>query len=175
MSDFTIGVFMDCALTYDGAPATTISGLGHLEGQEVVVLADNSPVEGLVVKNGEITLPQAASVVHVGLPYESDLETLSLEVEQRDGTGQGRKKKVGQLVLRLLDSRGLEAGPDADHMTEIKWRSGEDYNAPTDLFTGDKKLVISPQWGTDGRVFIRQSQPLPVTILAVIPEMVPGD
>ena len=166
------GVFLDCSLTYRGAAVDTISGLDHLEGDTVNALADGNVVEGLTVTGGEITLPFEAAVVHVGLPYTADLETLRLEFDAGQGTMQGRKKQISKLTLRLENTRGLVAGPDADNLTELKWRQGEDYNAPTDLFTGDKDLNISPRWNTVGRIFIRQTYPLPVTVLGVIPEVV---
>ena len=166
------GVFLDSSLTYRGTAADTISGLEHLEGETVNALADGNVVEDLTVTNGEITLPFEAAVVHVGLPYTADLETLRLEFDAGQGTMQGRKKQISKLTLRLESTRGLVAGPDVNNLTELKWRQGEDYNAPTDLFTGDKDLNISPRWNTVGRIFIRQTYPLPVTVLGVIPEVV---
>mgnify|MGYP003345655058 FL=1 len=104
------GVFLDSSLTYRGTAADTISGLEHLEGETVNALADGNVVEDLTVTNGEITLPFEAAVVHVGLPYTADLETLRLEFDAGQGTMQGRKKQISKLTLRLESTRGLEIG-----------------------------------------------------------------
>jgi hypothetical protein len=145
-----------------------ISGLDHLEGCAVAVLADGEPVNGLRVAGGAISLPAPASHVHVGLPFVGELETLALELESQDGTTQGRKKKVARVTLRVMNTRGLEAGPTETELTPLSYRD-------EGLATGDFDVVVAPHWNTDGRVFVRQTAPLPATVLAIIPEVVPGD
>jgi hypothetical protein len=160
--------FVDCGLTYRGDPATVISGLDHLEGREVVVLADGNVKQGMTVTDGQIELEAAASVVHVGLPYVSDLETLNMEIPLRDGTMQGRKVHVSELVVRFLRSRGGWIGPDADNLDEITQRSSEPLGAPIALFTGDYPATVPAEQDNGGRIFIRQRDPLPMTVLAII-------
>ena len=53
----------------------------------------------------------------------------------------------------------------------MKYRTNEPYGSPVALFTGDKEFAIAPGWNTEGRIFIRQIDPLPITVLAVIPEV----
>jgi len=48
---------------------TTLSGLSHLEGAEVVAAANGYAETGLIVSGGSVTLSTPASRVHVGLPY----------------------------------------------------------------------------------------------------------
>jgi len=60
--------YVDCGATYQGAAATTISGLDWLEGETVSILADAAVIAPQVVQGGAVTLPAPASVVHVGLP-----------------------------------------------------------------------------------------------------------
>ncbi len=164
--------FVDCGATYSGAAATTISGLDHLEGRAVTVLADGNVVSGLTVAAGAITLPRAATKVHVGLAYVSDIETLNLELSTRSmPTAQGIRKKVNAVTVRFLRSRGLFIGPTFDDLVEMKWREDEDYGEATKLLTGDKEQHLSPQWNSNGRVAIRQSYPLPMEIQAVIPDV----
>jgi hypothetical protein len=166
------GFFVDCGATYSGAAATTITGLDHLEGRAVSVLSDGNVVAGLTVSGGAITLPRAATKVHVGLAYVSDVETLNIELSTRSmPTAQGIQKKVTSVVVRFLRSRGLFIGPDFDNLSEMKWRENEDYGEATQLLTGDKKQHLSPQWNSNGRVAIRQSYPLPMEIQAVIPDV----
>ena len=176
--DFTAiedAFFVDCGLTYDGVAATVISGLDHLVGETVSILADgNVSPQQVVAVGGTITLPQAASVVHVGLPYASTLETLNVDLTAQGDTLQGKKKVINQVTLRLEDTRELWIGPDIDHLVQVPFRTDEGYEEATRLYTGDKRVTIRSSWGTNGRVVIRQSDPLPITILAIIPEVSPG-
>ena len=176
--DFTAiedAFFVDCGLTYDGVAATVISGLDHLVGETVSILADgNVSPQQVVAVGGTITLPQAASVVHVGLPYTSTLETLNVDLTAQGDTLQGKKKVINQVTLRLEDTRELWIGPDTDHLVQVPFRTDEGYEEATRLYTGDKRVTIRSSWGTNGRIVIRQSDPLPITILAIIPEVTPG-
>ena len=171
-------VFMDCAKTYSGPPATTIAGLGHLEGKTVAVLADGNVVTGKTVTGGAITLTNAASKVHVGLPYTCDLETLNVELNLNSGTTQGTQVKISEVTLRFLNSRGGQVGPDSDNgganLDDIITRTSEPLGSPTNLYTGDIKMPIVSGYDVGGRIFFRQDKPLPTTILAVIPVVTVG-
>lgn len=167
-NDVTLGVFLDSALTYDGAPTTTLTGIDHLEGETVHALADGSVWKGLVVTDGTVELPQSASVVHVGLPIPTPtIEMLPLEIQGANG----RKRRVTRIFVRLENSRGIWAGPDTTRMTEAKWRSDENYGEATGLFTGDKELVVQSVWGINGTLVVQQRDPLPLSINAVMPEI----
>lgn len=158
--------------------AQTISGLDHLEGQQVVALADGDVIKGLTVTNGSLTLSRRFGRVHIGLPFVSDIETLDIDApEPGGGTSQGAFKKVADLTIRFEKSRGLLYGPSVvpergalqTDLYEIKDREFETFGSPTNLTTGDKFVTMSPDWNTNGRIFIRQINPLPMHILAVIP------
>jgi hypothetical protein len=138
----------------------------------VAVLADGNVVAGKTVANGAITLPRAATKVHVGLAYTSDIETLNLELSMRGmPTAQSINKKISRVSVRFQRSRGLFIGPDFDALSEMKWRENEDYGEATQLLTGDKDQHLLPSWNTNGRIAIRQSYPLPMEIQAVIPDV----
>lgn len=153
---------------------TSISGLDHLEGETLACLADGNVVAGLTVSSGAVTLSRAASRVHMGLGYTTDLETLDLNYTTKAGTIQGRLKKVSKVILRFEDTRGGFVGPDADNLVEMKQREFELLGQPTQLITGDREVVITPDWNTGARIFIRQTDPLPLTLLAVVPDVAVG-
>lgn len=157
---------------YIRTPKETLSGLDHLEGELVSVLSDGSPQRELTVTNGSITLPRAGSRVHVGLPYETDLETLDLDIAELNSFG--RKKTVSRLNVITEKTRGMMAGPNKDKLFDFKQRSDEEYNEPTRMTTGHMKTVLSPSWFDMGRVCLRQTDPLPMTVLGVIPEVEVG-
>ena len=159
------GIFMDCAVSYSGTPATVISGLGHLEGKAVAVLADGVVVTGKTVASGQITLASAASKVHVGLAYTAEIETLNLEFGERMSS-QGRTKAVRKVVVRCQNTKGFQIGPDSARLTTPNcWGK----LAAGTVFTGDVEHRIKGDWATDGSVVIRQSDPLPLTVNAVVP------
>lgn len=155
--------------------ATTITGLGHLEGFSVTVLADGSVQGPFTVTGGQITLNPGAGIAHIGLAYTADLETLNIEAQLQNGTTQGRKVRVAKVTLRFLNSRGGFIGPDSTHLSELVQRTGEPMGSPIALFTGDVPETMNADYETGGRVFYRQTDPLPVTILGVIPVITVGE
>ncbi len=153
---------------------TAITDLNHLEGRTVVVLADGSVVNGLVVTGNSITLPVAAGRAHIGLGFYSDLQTLNLELNLLTGTTQGRLLKVPSVQFRFLNSSGGWIGPDVNHLDQIVLRTDEPMGSPEALYSGFHRQPIAGDYAEGGRVFFRQKDPLPVTILAVIPEVAVG-
>jgi hypothetical protein len=149
-----------------------LDGLWHLEGRSVAILADGSVQPTATVSRGRITLTRAAGRIVAGLPYVCDLETLNIEAGPP--TLQGRLKVINEVTLRVKDTRGLSVGPTSSRLVDIKERLGENYGYPTMLVTGDEKVLIDPSWNTQGRVFVRQSNPLPATVVAIIPRLEAG-
>ena len=165
--------FVDCGLSYNGAPISTVSGLGHLEGKTVSILADGAVHPRRVVTSGSITLDQAASKITIGLQYIADAKTLPLSFETM-AFGQGRQKNVNNVWLRVYNSSGIFAGPNETSLTEYKQRSAETYGSPPGLKTEEIRLPISPSWNDSGQVLIRQNDPLPLTIVSMTLEVAIG-
>ena len=113
--------------TYEVA-RNTISGLSYIEGKTVSILADGAVHPQRVVSSGSVTLERAASVVHVGLEYNSDLQSLPLAL-QVEAFGQGRVKNLNHVWLRVLESSGIFAGPSSDKLIEAKQRTTEPYGS----------------------------------------------
>lgn len=166
--------FVDAGGTYSGAPTTSITGLTWLEGKTVSILADGAVHPRRVVTGGAITLDNPASVVQVGLPYQSDLQTLPLAVQIDGAFGQGRYKNVNKAWLRVYRSSGIFVGPTEDELTEAKQRTTEDYGTPPALKSEEVEVVIDPAWADSGQVYVRQSDPLPLTIVAMTLEVALG-
>lgn len=169
--------FVDAGLVYDGAPTTEISGLWHLAGSESVsVKADGAVLTGYSVDStGRLTpdLPVEASVVHVGLGYSCRFESLPVSWPA-DGYGQGVLKNVSKVHLRLSQSSGVLAGPSDEKLVEVKQRTTENYDDAPELMDGWRHTNIPGTWQDDGSVVVAQEDPLPVTILAMVLEVVAG-
>lgn len=163
--------FVDCGITYEGAATATITGLGHLEGRAVVALADGDVVENLTVTGGAVTLPFAASKAHVGLPFTAEAENLPPAVELQDvGSARGRPQSVSRVRLQIEKTRGVSIVTPEGRETELV-QTGGDLSLPIELTTGMVELTSHAYWGPDGTVTIRQRYPLPMTILAIAPEL----
>lgn len=167
--------FVDAGLTYDGSPATTISGLYHLEGKQVDVLADGAVHPRRTVTAGSITLQASASVVQIGLPMTSDLRTLPLALEGAMAAGQGTVKNINKVHLRVSQSSVIKAGPSFDRLREYPARAVLDpYGSPPALRDGELSLSIDPSWNQDGAVCVRQDLPLPLSVLSMTLEIQSG-
>lgn len=170
-------------------PTDVVTGLNHLEGLEVAILADGSVVPNQTVQNGTVVLPQAYSAITVGLPFIAQLQTLYLEMPGRS-TIQGKRKDISSAVIRVEASRGFAVGtnqPDAStqpnfatvpwtNMQEIKERNALVHAGNSiPLATDDFFVHVDGGWDTRGQVAIQQTYPLPLNVLAVIPQTNVGD
>ncbi|MGL5735546.1 MAG: hypothetical protein ACRCYS_11830 [Beijerinckiaceae bacterium] len=174
-SNIDDAICLDSAIRYSFAtPQTRLVGLAHLEGRGVKAVVDGNVVTGLTVDGGEVTLPFAGRAVQVGLPFEALIETLPLALETGEGSNQGRKQQAAQAVLRLVNSRGLEAGPSDDKLFPIKPRSFEAWGEANRLLTGDYLADMAPDPNTEVVLVIRQQEPLPFTLTAAFLDPVVG-
>ena len=161
--------FLDSGLTYDGSATTTISSLNHLEGETVSILADGSTHADKVVTDGKVTLDREASKVHIGYNYTSTIETLRLEAGADDGIAQGKIKRIHGVTARFFNTVGAELGPDTNNLDRLPFRdSSMSMNQAVPLFNGDKEIYFPSGYENDARVIVRQSQPLPMTVLAIM-------
>lgn len=150
--------------------AATLTGLDHLEGKTVSILADGDVHPQRVVTAGSITLQTPAAVAHIGLPYTAEMETLDLDNPQGE-TILDKRKVITSVTAYLEDSRNFFAGSDADHLYEQKAAKRARYTDSQATVTGPSSIHISTTWSEKGRVYIQQADPLPLTILALIPEV----
>ena len=171
--------FVDSGLTYDGSAASTLTGLYHLAGQTVSVLADGAAHPDVVVSaTGTVTLNRTASVAHVGYSYNSDGQSLRPEAGASQGTAQGKTMRSHRVFFRLYDTLGLSVGATFNttgygKLTPLVFRTGgDDLGAAVPLFTGDKgDFAWEGEYTTSNYVAWRVSQPFPATIVAIMPDL----
>ena len=162
-----------------------LRGLWHLEGEQVSIFADgfvvsspnNASYDTVTVQNGQVSLDKAYGVIHVGLPYTSDMETLDIDSTQSE-TLADKYKNTKNVTMFVEESRGVFVGPkppsddDTDpleDLVEMKLRNSESYDKPVKLETGTIDVNIKPEWNSNGRIFVRQVDPIPLSVLAVAP------
>jgi len=167
--DVTDAFFVDSGLTYSGSATTSITGLNHLEGVSVTILADGSAHANKTVSGGAITLDRSSSKVHVGYGYTSSLETLRMEAGAEDGIAQGKIKRIHGVTARFFQTVGAELGPDTNNLDRLPFRdSSMNMDEAVPLFNGDKEISFPSGYDNDAKIVIRQTQPLPMTILAIM-------
>ena len=175
-TDNTTFNFLDSQLSYSGSSTTTISGLEHLEGQTVSVLANGSTHPDRTVTAGSITLARSSTKVKVGLKYTSLLQTMRIDAGSQNGTSQAKTKRIYNITVRLYESIGVEVGPDLNNMESIPFRSSAALmDTAIPVYTGDKEVEFRGNYETDGYIYVRQTQPLPLTVLSLYPELITND
>lgn len=151
----------------------TFSGLAHLEGQTVNILSDGNVEPQKVVTGGAVTLESPGAVVHIGLPINAQFETLDVNVNNQE-TLLDKKQLINTVTLVVNASRGIFASTPGGKWYEYPQREFEFYDDQVNDATGKVEIKLDSQWDKNGRVKIRQTDPLPLSVLAVIPRVTVG-
>ncbi len=153
----------------------TFSGLSHLEGKTVAILADGSPEVPQTVVAGTITLPKPAGVVHVGLPYVGEIETLNVNIFNSPVPVTDASQVIPKVSVFVEKTLGMKAGPDENNLYDFGLQPTDfDYNAPWDLQTEAQDTFVITDWKKRGHVLLRQDNPLPATVLTITPNVEVG-
>lgn len=168
--------FVDCGLSYSGTPISTVTGLDHLEGENVKVFADGQSLSGTYkVESGQISLPGEFSKISVGLPYTSRAITLPVAGPGRDGYLFGRRVNSVVAFVDVLHSGALKVGAYGDEnwvpelYDQILPEGGGMFSAPTSLKTGFIRCDMDSSWAQgQGKIVMETDDPLPLLIRAVM-------
>jgi hypothetical protein len=164
--------FVDGGLRYSGAAVGSLKGLYHLEGETVTILANGATHPDREVTDGGVALAFNSTTAAIGYNYTSSMQTMRIESGSADGTSQGKPKRIHAVTLRLLETVGIEVGNSSGENDRVFFRDSSmlmDQAVP--LFTGDKDIEFPGGYDEDDRLFIRQTQPLPMSVLALFPRM----
>lgn len=174
--DYTQWFFVDCGLQYTGAATKVLTGLGHLDGVEVSILADGFVMPPQIVNDARIVFDREFTNVVVGLPYTSEIETLDLDLGALPeiGTMQGRETALAEVFVNVEDSRGMLIGHNRENLNPWKQRSIENYGEAIAAATEKFRIDLTPDWDNQGNVIVRQEDPLPMTVLAIGPDIYVG-
>lgn len=168
--------FVDCGLRYFGDPEDTFVGLDHLEGLTVSILGDGAVYPDQQVVAGSVRISKPVSKAIVGLPYLSEARTLRIEAGAADGTAQGKTKRIHKLTARVLETLGTLWGDVPDSLSRPVFRTSV---TPSDqapaLYSGDVEIPWRSDYNSEGQILARQDQPLPATILALMPQLLTQD
>jgi hypothetical protein len=171
--------FVDCGKTVvAGEAGREFGGFEHLEGQEVVVLADGAPEEGHVVREGKIELYYPARKVHAGLNYTSVLAPMPVETDGQNGSTLGKRRSYGKVVLRLFRTVGgrYAASRVGDIFNVNAWKERqfddlpflpENFSEAVQPFSGDMELTLEAGQDEDSIIWIKQDRPQPFRLVAI--------
>lgn len=173
--------YVDSGLTYDGSPTTTITGLDHLEGETVKVLADGKIHPDKTVSSGSITLEFEASKVQVGLGYYHKYESLKLAIGAASGTSVGKQKRISSVRANVVDTAIFKVGTvdyakqgRTEHtLRDIGFRTtGAAIGGATPLYTGESDdITVTGDYSTDTRLYMEGDTPLPCTVIGIVPSI----
>ena len=165
-------MYLDCAMTYEGSPVASLSGLEIFEGKKVGLVGDGAMLPAQVVKNGTVPLGKLCRKVVAGLQYVADLETMPVEVVGQFGASVSRKKTLFAVNVLFANTVTAQVGTSFENMENVVFNTAENLDTPAKPAGGSKRVVMHPAVGSAATVCIRSSDPLPMTILALSPEVV---
>ena len=163
----------DSFINYSGVATTTVTGLSHLEGEEVVVWGNGKDLGTKTVVGGQVdTLPEPVTTATIGLSYTARWKSTKLAYASKDEPIQLTFHKIiKQLGFVLADAypQSLKFGPSFDTLDDMPLYENSEEVGDTVRTSYDEELIIFPgEWNTDSRVCIQAQSPRPVTVLAAI-------
>ncbi len=161
--------FVDAGIVDTGG-STTITGLGHLEGETVSVLVDGAVQTDKTVSDGQITIDESGDRVVVGLPFTYKVSPMRMDINTPAGTTHGSIKKISELVISFFATSLAQYGDGTDTY-DIDFRTTEVYDSPPALFTGDVTVSFDGGFSTEDNIIISGNKPLPCTVRAIIPRI----
>ena len=171
-SDVEDAFFVDSGLTYSGTSASSLSGLSHLEAENISINGNGATHSKKAVSSGAVTLDRSVTKAHAGLPFDSTMQTMRIEAGATDGSAQGKIKRIDEVNLRLYRSVNALVGNSLTNLDRIPFRSGADeMDEPIPLFTGDKEIDMPAGYDQDGYIYVRQDLPLPMTVIGIFARM----
>lgn len=147
-----------------------VTGIWHLEGEDVGVITDGGEHAIQIVSSGTINLQYQASVVQVGELYLGLIKSMSVEGGGNGQPSQGKTKIVNRVDIHFLNTLGARYGSSLYTLQETEFRAGNDITGrPSPPCTGIKNLFFEDTSESEKHIYIVQDKPLPCTILNVIP------
>ena len=169
LDDKADATFSDSYLTYDGAATGTLSGLDHLEGQEVEVLGDGGYMGVYTVSSGAIDMsPFTTEKATVGLNYDKYFITNPLNIGRAAGTTKGFFAAGRKVFIELYETDGLKSKFDGDSNEFVTTNFNTDAlvdGQANPLFTGVKEVEMPSTIDRGVAVRVDQPLPLPQTVL----------
>lgn len=160
------------AVSESANPAkTTFEGLDHLEGQTVEIVGDDIIMAPQVVKDGAVTVEREVSEFYAGLSSHGFIKTLRPEMVTQSGSIQGNNTRIGQVTLRVVNTRALKInGANGTQYIDAREFGSNLLDKAPPEFEGDAR-ALTLGWSKDSNTTIQQANALPAHLLAIIIEI----
>lgn len=154
--------FTDSSVISNVGGSPTLTGLDHLEGEEVDVKADGAYQGKFIVENGEVTITRDADTIEAGLSYTPTVQTMPLNMGLQNGPNAASKKKILRAAINLFESNGVIVNGQrlADRTIGLN-----QFDAPIPQ-SGLKRITLLG-WSLEADIIITQDTPFPMTILSI--------
>jgi hypothetical protein len=156
-----------------GSDVSSVTGLLHLRGETVVALIDGDVLDEIVVdETGTADFgAKEGTDISIGLPYEAYMETLTFDVQSRErGSSRGRVRASSEVAIKVVRSRGLEAGISLEGTSPLKEWDASLIGGPIPSKTETLIFDFAGDWERDASIFVKQPNPLPMTVTMIAPE-----
>lgn len=163
--------YVDSGKSFDfgASPASTLTGMSHLEGESLAILADGKVQPAAEVASGSVTLEAEYTKVHAGLAFDSIIKPMRLDADAIVGVTQGLTKRIREVFVRFYKSLGCTVADGAGYEDTIDFRQNTDpFDSSPPLLTGDKQVDFDGGHDEAGNIIISQTEPLPMTVLALV-------
>ena len=165
----------DASVAYNGVSTDTITGLSHLEGEDVVAFGGGKDLGTYTVASGQVTLSEAVTAATVGLAYTATYISTKLSEHPEILTEKGKVTGVG-LILKDAHYQGLEYGTEADYLNPLPLVHDGVVTAADTIHESfdDIRMSVNSVHSTDSRLYLKAASPRPCTVMAAIVEYETG-
>ena len=156
--------FLDCYTErIEVTEFTTVSGLSRFNGKSVEIFIDGEPAGNVTVAGGVATLPRSGLNVIVGVPYTTEVRPMSIDFGVI-----GSKSAINNILIRFRNTLGGEVSQDRVNWAKIRQEQPRILtDTPLVLQSQDYQSTPHSTWGRKPSISVRQTAPLPMTILAM--------
>lgn len=145
------------------SPFTSVTGLSHLNGLTVKILADGVAQADVVVSGGTVAVPSGTTHAVVGLGFDSEIQPMPFELPLATGTVQGRKVQTPALAARLYRTKAAKYSDSYTSTFYDMKLSGET--------SGLVRLANVGRMNDSCEVAFKSSGALPLNLVAVVPQV----
>jgi hypothetical protein len=164
--------FFDCALEYSGAAVSSITGLSHLEGQTVGILANKALHARKVVTGGAVTLDRSdVTAAVVGLPIDAKVVDLARNLNLQTGSTRNQKKRASHAVVEVVETIGGSIACNGGRAEALELTGTLNYGTAPKLYTGQKRKQMTGPLGDEAELELAASDGLPMTVIGLSPDL----
>ena len=160
--------YVDSGVKATGTNITSVSGLTHLEGKTVQVVADGNFHSTQTVSSGAISIDQQSSTIIAGLSFTSTLRPMPIEPALVGRNSQSRVKAASKIIVRFLNTKGGEVGEQGRQLTSFPTlKTTDPAGQAITVKTGQQRFFVGSDYEREKLIEVKQDLPYPMTVLSI--------